>query len=117
MTPTRLSRRPAVDLDLAADVVDLTRVLCDVESVSGNEARLADAVEAALRRLPHLEVMRDGDAVMARTALGRPERVVLAGHLDTVPVAGNLPVRLEGDTSTGTLVGRGTADMKGGVAV
>jgi succinyl-diaminopimelate desuccinylase len=117
MTPTRLSRRPAVDLDLGVDVVDLTRVLCDVESVSGNEGRLADAVEAALRRLPHLEVMRDGDAVMARTALGRPERVVLAGHLDTVPVAGNLPVRLEGDATSGALVGRGTADMKGGVAV
>jgi succinyl-diaminopimelate desuccinylase len=117
MTPTRWGRRPAVDLDLTADVVELTRVLCDVESVSGNERRLADAVEAALRRLAHLEVMRDGDAVVARTDLGRPERVVLAGHLDTVPVAGNLPVRLEGDTTSGVLVGRGTADMKGGVAV
>ena len=106
---------PGLDLtlDLTADVAELTRTLCDVESVSGGEGPLADAVEAALRRLAHLEVVRDGHAVIARTALGRPERVVLAGHLDTVPVAGNLPVRLEGDT----LVGRGTADMKGGVAV
>src|ERR671939_98316 len=104
---------PSVELDLAADVVDLTRAVCDVESVSGGEGPLADAVEAALRPLPHLEVLRDGDAVLARTALGRDERVVLAGHLDTVPVAGNLPCRLEGDL----LVGRGTADMKGGVAV
>jgi succinyl-diaminopimelate desuccinylase len=117
MPSARLGRRGAVELDITADVVDLTRVLCDVESVSGNEGRLADAVEAALRRLPHLEVMRDGDAVVARTGLGRAERVVLAGHLDTVPVAGNLPVRLEGNASGGVLVGRGTADMKGGIAV
>ena len=118
MTPTGVGSRAVVELDLTADVVELTRVLCDVESVSGNERALADAVEAALRRLPHLEVLRDENAVVARTSLGRRERVVLAGHLDTVPVAGNLPVRLEGDaTSGGVLVGRGTADMKGGVAV
>jgi succinyl-diaminopimelate desuccinylase len=108
-------RTPA--LDLGADAVELTRVLCDIESVSGNERRLADAVEKALRRLGHLEVLRDGDAVVARTRLGRPERVVLAGHIDTVPVAGNLPTRLEGDTRTGVLHGRGVVDMKGGVAV
>ena len=97
------------------DVVALTRALCDVPSVSGEEGPLADAVEEALRALPHLEVLRDGNAVVARTHLGRPERVVLAGHLDTVPVAGNLPVRL--DPGTDSLVGRGTVDMKGGVAV
>src|SRR4051812_30950586 len=117
MSPVRPGRRGGVQLDLSADVVELTRAVCDVESVSGNEGRLADAVEAALRELPHLEVLRDGDSVLARTALGRPERVVLAGHLDTVPVAGNLPTRLEGGAESGVLVGRGTADMKGGVAV
>ena len=100
-------------IDLSADVVTLTRQLCDVPSVSGDETRLADAVEAALREHPHLEVLRDGDAVVARTHLGRARRVVVAGHLDTVPVAGNLPTRLEGDV----LWGRGTVDMKGGVAV
>src|SRR3954470_16816403 len=117
MSPARERGRGGVELDLTADVVDLTRAVCDVESVSGGEGPLADAVETALRRLPHLEVLRDGDAVLARTALGRPERVVLAGHLDTVPVAGNLPTRLEGGAESGVLVGRGTADMKGGVAV
>src|SRR4051794_12740162 len=116
MTSAR-PRRSAVELDLATDVVELTRVLCNVESVSGHEGPLADAVESALRRLPHLEVLRDGDAVVARTDAGRPERVVLAGHLDTVPIARNLPVRLDGDADSGALVGRGTADMKGGVAV
>lgn len=102
-------------LDLSADVVTLTAAVCDIPSVSRDEARLADAVEAALRALPHLTVVRDGDAVVARTDLGRPERVVLAGHLDTVPLTDppNLPVRREGDY----LVGRGTTDMKGGVAV
>jgi succinyl-diaminopimelate desuccinylase len=107
---------PVLDLSPESlDVVELTRVLCDIESVSGNEGPIADAVESALRRLGHLEVLRDGDAVVARTHLGRAERVVLAGHLDTVPLAAtpNLPVRVEGDR----LVGRGTVDMKGGVAV
>lgn len=102
-------------LDLSTDVVSLTAALCDLESVSGNEQALADAVEEALTALPHLSVTRDGNTVIARTNLGRPERVVLAGHLDTVPLTTppNLPTRREGDE----LVGRGTVDMKGGVAV
>lgn len=106
---------PVLDLDV--DVAVLTRALCDLESVSGQEKTLADAVEQALRRLPHLEVLRDGDAVVARTNLYRAERVVLAGHLDTVPVTGNLPTRLEGDGDDAVIYGRGTADMKSGVAV
>jgi succinyl-diaminopimelate desuccinylase len=104
-------------LDLLGPVEQLTAALCDVESVSGAEGPLADAVESALRALPHLEVLRDGPAVVGRTRLGRAERVVLAGHLDTVPVAGNLPVRWDGAGAQRTLWGRGTVDMKGGVAV
>ncbi|MFJ2559254.1 MULTISPECIES: succinyl-diaminopimelate desuccinylase [unclassified Streptomyces] len=102
-----------VDLDLTADVVDLTRALVDIPSESGAEARLADAVEAALGALPHLSVSRVGNSVAARTDLGHPERVIVAGHLDTVPAAGNLPSRLDG----GLLHGLGACDMKGGVAV
>ncbi len=104
-------------LDLSIDAVALTRAICDVESVSGNERELADAVEAALRELPWLEVLRDGDAIVARTNLGRAERVVVAGHLDTVPVAANLPTWTEGEGESLVLHGRGTVDMKGGVAV
>lgn len=102
-------------LDLTRDVVDLTADLVDIESVSQHEQQLADAVETALRALPHLRVDRDGNTIVARTELGRPERVVLAGHLDTVPLTDppNVPSRRVDDF----LVGRGTTDMKGGVAV
>lgn len=100
-------------LDLSADVVTLTRTIVDIESVSLHEQELADAVEAALRALPHLEVTRIGHSLVARTTLGRGERVVIAGHLDTVPLNHNLPCRDDGER----LHGLGTCDMKGGVAV
>ncbi len=105
-------------LDPRSDPVDLTAALVDIESVSGAEAGLADAVEHALRtRAPHLEVVRDGDAVLARTTLGRPSRVVLAGHLDTVPVNDNLPSQRTGSGENEVLHGLGSVDMKGGDAV
>ncbi|NYG06253.1 succinyl-diaminopimelate desuccinylase [Phycicoccus badiiscoriae] len=103
-------------LDLSADIVSLTAALCDIESVSRDEAALCDAIEAALAPLTHLEVTRIGNTLVARTDLGRDERVVLAGHIDTVPLTqdpANLPTQLHGDD----LWGRGTVDMKGGVAV
>ena len=107
-------------LDPSLGSVDLTRQLCNIFSVSGEERAIADAVEAVLaERAPHLTVTRDGDTVIARTELGRERRVAIAGHLDTVPVNGNLPVRDERDPETGEAViwGRGTVDMKAGVAV
>ncbi|MEV4639100.1 succinyl-diaminopimelate desuccinylase [Actinoplanes sp. NPDC049548] len=103
-------------LDLHDDVVSLTRALCDIPSVSGSEAAIADAVEAALRKLGHLEVLRDGDAVVARTHLGRDRRIVLAGHLDTVPIKENLPTWTTGEGDAELLYGRGTCDMKAGLA-
>ncbi|MBO0847013.1 MAG: succinyl-diaminopimelate desuccinylase [Nocardioides sp.] len=102
-----------VDLDLTADVVTLTERLVDIESVSRDEQRIADAVEAALKAVPHLDVLRRGNTVVARTALDRGERVVLAGHLDTVPLNDNLPSRNDGSL----LHGLGSCDMKGGDAV
>jgi len=103
----------APSLDLTLPVGELTAALVDIESVSGDEARLADAVEAALRRYDRLSVRRLGNVVCARTELGRAERIVLAGHLDTVPIADNLPSRV----IDGRLYGCGTTDMKSGVAV
>jgi len=101
-------------LDLTADPVELTAALVDVPSVSGDEGALADALEGALRaQAAHLEVVRSGASVMARTNLGRDRRVLLAGHIDTVPIADNVPSRRDGDL----LYGCGTSDMKAGDAV
>jgi succinyl-diaminopimelate desuccinylase len=102
-----------LDPDTLADPVRLTRALVDIESVSGNEREIADAVEAALRDRAHLAVQRSGNTVVARTDLGRPARVVLAGHLDTVPVDGNFPSTMDGEA----MYGRGTSDMKSGTAL
>lgn len=100
-------------LDLHGDPIALTAALVDIPSESRHEKRIADEVEAALREQTALEVVRNADAVLARTNLGLPSRVLLAGHLDTVPAAGNLPSRLE----DGELHGCGTSDMKSGDAV
>ena len=102
-----------MSLDLTQDPAALTAALVDVPSVSGDEQQLADLVEDALRAVPHLTVLRDGNNVLARTDLGRERRVLLAGHLDTVPIADNVPSRRDGDL----LYGCGTSDMKSGDAV
>ncbi len=104
-------------LDLTATSVDLTRAICDIPSVSGDEKPLADAIEAALRPYPHLEVIRHGNTIVARTDLGRPQRVAIAGHIDTVPINGNLPTRDIEIDGVPHLWGRGTVDMKAGAAV
>lgn len=107
----------AIPLD-TSDPVQLTRQLCDIYSVSGEEAAIADAIEAVVRAVPHLSVTRDGDTVIARTEFGRDRRVVIAGHIDTVPVNENLPVRdMVEPTGEAMIWGRGTVDMKAGVAV
>ncbi len=103
----------ALALDLDLDPATLTERLVDIESVSGAEERIADAVESALTALPHLRVVRHGNTVVARTDLGREDRVVVAGHLDTVPVHDNLPARRDEHA----VHGLGSCDMKGGVAV
>ena len=99
--------------EVLADPVALTRALVDIESVSGNEREIADAVEEVLRDVAHLSVDRLGNTVVARTDLGRSQRVVLAGHLDTVPLADNFPSSVSGDL----IHGCGTADMKSGTAL
>jgi succinyl-diaminopimelate desuccinylase len=98
--------------DVLADPVALTRALVDIESVSGNEAEIADRVEEALAATA-LKVERFGHTIVARTQLDRPERVVLAGHLDTVPLHDNFPSTVDGNL----LWGCGTADMKSGTAI
>lgn len=95
------------------DLLAATAELVAVPSVSGQERAIADHLEAKLRQAPWLHVTRIEDNLVARTELGRPARLALAGHLDTVPPDGNASPRLEG----GTLWGLGAADMKGGLAV
>ena len=127
--------------DLNGDLGALTLALVSAPSVSGAEAPLADAVQAALAAHTHLEVLRHGNTVVARTRLGRRDRVVVAGHLDTVPISprtDNVPGSIEShenleslesledlggtgaqDGQGGQTVvwGRGSVDMKGGIAV
>jgi len=104
-------------LDLSRSSVELTADICNIESISGNEKTLAEAIEVALSGFGHLELIRNGNALVAKTNLGRAQRVVIAGHLDTVPVNNNLPVRYSEDEGAEWLWGRGTVDMKAGVAV
>lgn len=128
MTEPRVTSRdfasfgPAT-LDLTQPVEQLTADLLDIFSVSGEEARLADAVQIALEGIGGLEITRDGDSLIARTHLGRSQRIVLAGHLDTVPLPrvegslGTVPSVWRNDEGEQVLYGRGAVDMKGGVAV
>ncbi len=94
------------------DLLDLAAELVDVPSESHQEAALADLFESRLRTSPHLAVHRVGDNVVARSEHGREHRVVIAGHLDTVPANNNQGARIEGDR----LYGLGACDMKGGLA-
>ena len=101
-----------VPLDLSADVVEIATALVDIPSESHHEQEIADLVEAALGECGHLSIHRSGNAIIAQTR-GLAPRVIIAGHLDTVPAAGNVPHRLDG----GRLYGLGACDMKSGVAV
>ena len=98
---------------MTADLLLATAALVDIASVSHHEGPIADHVEGRLRAVPWLDVHRIGDNVVARTMLGRSQRLVLAGHTDTVPVNDNATARIDGDT----LYGLGSADMKSGLAV
>jgi succinyl-diaminopimelate desuccinylase len=101
-------------LDLRGCPIALTAALVDVPSESRHDSRIANEVEAALRgQTTGFEIIRNGNAVLARTHRGLPTRVMLAGHLDTVPAADNVPSRRDGEI----LHGCGTVDMKSGDAV
>jgi len=108
-----------VSIDLSADPIALTAALVDIPSVSLDERAIADVVERALReQTTGFEVLRHGNVVLARTNRGLPTRVILAGHLDTVPIADNVPSRFgTGPGGERLLHGCGTVDMKSGDAV
>lgn len=104
-------------LDLTASAADITRAICDIPSESGSEQLLADLIEQAIGEFEHLEVFRTGNTIVARTNLGRAQRVAIAGHIDTVPINANVPARQIEIDGEPMIWGRGTVDMKAGVAV
>ena len=104
-------------LDPTGDIVTLLGELVDIPSESRDEGAIADALEAALAGAAHLTVERDGNTLVARTNLGHPDRVLICGHIDTVPEADNLPHHIQTVDGEERLVGLGSCDMKGGVAV
>ena len=103
-------------LDPTGDIITLLGALVDIRSESLAEGDIADALEAALTGVEHLTVERDGNSVVARTQFGL-DRVLICGHIDTVPEADNLPHFVETVEGEERLVGLGSCDMKGGVAV
>jgi succinyl-diaminopimelate desuccinylase len=90
-------------------LVDDLAWLIDIPSVTGDEVALREAVA---QRLGHLDPRQIGNSLVVGLRTGRP-LVVLYGHLDTVPVQGNLPARIAGDR----VHGLGASDMKSGLAV
>ncbi|MFZ0664622.1 MAG: succinyl-diaminopimelate desuccinylase [Acidimicrobiales bacterium] len=95
------------------DLLALAAEIVAIPSVSHSEQALADAVESDLRAADWLSVERIGDTIVARTDQGRDRRVVIAGHLDTVPGDGEVRAEIDGEV----LFGLGSSDMKGGLAV
>src|SRR4051812_12465841 len=92
-------------MDLAAR----TLALCEIRSPIGDEAALAAYVAGELAGS-----QRIGNAVVAGRVSGAKPAVILAGHLDTVPLQdGDFPARREG----GRIFGRGASGMKGALAV
>jgi succinyl-diaminopimelate desuccinylase len=104
-------------LDLSVELSELLCSLIDIPSESRDEQVIADSVEQALSDVPHLDVVRDGNTIVARTNLGRDHRVVIGGHLDTVPANQNMPSRRATVEGEERIYGLGACDMKGGVAV
>ncbi|NNE96504.1 MAG: succinyl-diaminopimelate desuccinylase [Acidimicrobiales bacterium] len=98
---------------VVTDLLAKTAAFVDIPSVSFAEKEFVDWLERDLRAVPWLSVDRIGDNIVARTSSGRSQRIILAGHTDTVPVNNNGRARIEGDI----LYGVGSADMKGGLAV
>jgi succinyl-diaminopimelate desuccinylase len=95
------------------DLVQLTAALVDIPSVSHNEMAITDDLAGRLAAAPWLDVTRVGENLVARTHLGRSQRLLIGGHTDTVPANGNERARIEGDV----LWGLGSCDMKSGLAV
>jgi len=90
------------------DLAERTLALCEIRSPVGEEGEIAGYVarETGGERI--------GNAVVCGSVTGKRPAVILAGHLDTVPIQeGDFPAR----RSQGRIRGRGASDMKGALAV
>jgi succinyl-diaminopimelate desuccinylase len=98
--PDRLAERTLALVDVASESYDEQAILASIREGAPDAFDLADDRDSCLLYLP--PERRHGASL-----------VVFAGHVDTVPIARNVPGRREGEA----IVGRGASDMKAGVAV
>ena len=97
-----------IDQEIGALTLDLV----NIASVSQDEQAIADSIQAALVEVKHLKVSRINNSIIAQTNFGSNQRVVIAGHLDTVPANNNFP----GKKTSTEIIGLGSVDMKSGIA-
>ena len=97
-----------IDQEIGALTLDLV----NIASVSQDEQAIADSIQAALVEVKHLKVSRISNSIIAQTNFGANQRVVIAGHLDTVPANNNFP----GKKTSTEVIGLGSVDMKSGIA-
>lgn len=99
--------------DAGTDLLSRASELIAIPSLSHQEQAIADHVHDVLVKECPFGVTRIGNNVVARSDLGRSQRLIIAGHLDTVAPNANSTPRRDGDV----LWGLGAADMKGTLAV
>ena len=100
-------------MNINQELGKLTLDLVNISSVSKDETSIADSIEEALKKCNHLKLTRVNNSLVAQTSFGNKQRVVIAGHIDTVPANNNFP----GKINNSEVVGLGSVDMKSGIAV
>lgn len=100
-------------MNINQELGKLTLDLVNISSVSKDERSIADSIEEALKKYSHLKLTRINNSIVAQTNFGNKQRVVIAGHIDTVPANNNFP----GKIKDSEVVGLGSVDMKSGIAV
>ena len=100
-------------MNISQELGKLTLDLVNISSVSKDEKSIADSIEEALKKCNHLKLTRVNNSLVAQTSFGNKQRIVIAGHIDTVPANNNFP----GKINNSEVVGLGSVDMKSGIAV